>query len=113
SSSPSAYMGCDSLGTGPTGVRWPYARAWNQVPFQARNLPNTARFQQAENLSPITGDLPVPSFRNLVAGHICSYQCLLSTAVGDRGLDLCWFKGQEEAQGLPEEKLCYFPELYY
>ncbi|KAM3568426.1 hypothetical protein VYU27_009449 [Nannochloropsis oceanica] len=109
-----AYMGCDSLGTGPTGVRWPYARAWNQVPFTARNLPNTARFQQAENLSPITGDLPVPSFRNLVSGHICSYQCLFSTYVGDKDFNLCSFKDQQPTTGgLPDEKLCYFPELPY
>jgi hypothetical protein len=32
-----AYVGCDSMKTGPTGVRWQYARAKVQVPFNARN----------------------------------------------------------------------------
>lgn len=41
----SDYIGCADLGTGPTGVRWPYARAPALIPFTARDLaPNTARW---------------------------------------------------------------------
>lgn len=107
-----SYLGCASLGTGPTGVRWPYARAKCQVPFWAADLPNAARFQQAENMFLLTSDIPIPSFRNMVAGHICSYACLFGTAVGDPH-NLCTFKDQPESKGLPEHHLCYFPELLY
>lgn len=78
----------------------------------------------------------------MVAGHICSYACLLGIAVNDPH-NLCYFKDQpvcacfvlcvdvwlvlnqgdltriilakqkQESEGLPEHYLCYFPELLY
>lgn len=47
----SDYIGCSGIGTGPTGVRWPYARAPALIPFTARDLaPNTARWYEVRVL---------------------------------------------------------------
>lgn len=100
------YMGCEALGTGPTGARWSYARNLVQVPFTARDLsPNTERWYEAEN------EMAIPSGRSIAATHFCSYMCFLSKGTEDE-LSLCYFRDQTEALGLTKgTRLCYFPEI--
>lgn len=108
------FLGCEGIGTGPDGTQYHYARQPAIIAFTSRDLGNAERWGKAETIF-LSGDAGsassmMPSMRNIAACHICSYMCWFSKGVGG-DYSLCHFKEEEDETGLPDTKLCYFPDI--
>lgn len=96
------YPACDSIGTGPSGGTYEYARPRSQVPFAAGDMNNSQRWHSLTNL--YHGESRIPSFRRIIAAHVCSYLCWTAGAVGDPA-DHCHFRDDKRTD-IPQEFLC-------
>lgn len=84
-----------------------YWRNGGHVPFYSKDMINSKRWVQTENV--YMGDYILPSMKKIMSAHVCSYLCWSSMGTGDLE-DRCYFVA-DNRKDIPYQHLCDFPAM--